>query len=102
MTNRGFRYFFVIGVVVFSLIVGWGFAEIKSGQSNTCSNIKVIAAINRESVARAASPEAQKIIAKISFPGLSHKELIKLIHEGTLHEKFNLRQLEKVQRDSCG
>lgn len=108
MNSTWFKWFFVLSIAIGAALVSLGFYEIQGQQHiqnlialHNCNDIKVIASIAKETVKHAASPEAQKILAKISFPGLSHHELVKLVHENLAREKHNLHRLEIVRRASC-
>lgn len=96
------RNYIITAIIVLSGLLGWQFSSLAESNRHNCASIKVIAGITRESVQRAANPSTQKLIARISFPGLSHSEFTKLVDQSAARERLNLVKLEKVERGVCG
>ena len=96
------RNFIITAIIALSGVLGWQFTELAAVSSHNCESIKVIAGITHESVQKATSPQTRKLVAKINFPGLTHKELEKLVRQNVAREVASLRKLERVQGRSCG
>lgn len=68
--------------------------------SHACNATRVVAAIGSDTL-NTQIQNSRALLPKISFPGLSHQELVALTTQKERAEKKHLLQLEQLARESC-